>query len=112
MTIMIGNVALGGNESVFWQNDQAVRMVRAELQHQANIVIANEYDGSEDWWNSVRCPDPDNYFKTNLWDINLWIEEDGSGSQVKVVAYPVYQDEHGQLEGDYCAWITLEYQDD
>ena len=86
MTIMVGNTAIGGNESVFWMNDQAVRMVRSEIQYQANIVIANEYDGSGDWWNTVHCPDPDLYFKTTIWDINVWIEDDGHGDIVKETA--------------------------
>lgn len=110
MTIMIGNNAIGGNESIFWMNDQAVRMVRSELQYQANIVIANEYDDSGDWWNAVHCPDPDGYFKTTVWDINVWIEDDGLGELVKVVAYPVYKQPDGSLESNTSVWITLEYQ--
>ena len=110
MTIMIGNNAIGGNESIFWMNDQAVRMVRSELQYQANIVIANEYDDSGDWWCSVRCPDPDGYFHTTIWDINVWIEDDGKGDIVKVVAYPVYKQDDGVLLSDSSVWITLEFQ--
>ena len=112
MTIMVGNTAIGGNESVFWMNDQAVRMVRSEIQYQANIVIDNEYDGSDDWWNAVRCPDPDLYFKTTIWDINVWIEDDGHGDIVKVTAYPVFKDDNGELEGNTSVWISLEYQSD
>jgi hypothetical protein len=110
MTIMIGNTAIGGNESIFWMNDQAVRMVRSELQYQANIVIANEHDDSGDWWNSVRCPDPDNYFQCTVWDINVWVEDDGRGEIFKVAAYPVYKQEDGTFLSDTSVWITLEYQ--
>ena len=110
MTIMIGNTAIGGNESVFWMNDQAVRMVRSELQYQANIVIANEYYESADWWTTVRCPDPDGYFQTNVWDINVWIEDDGQGEIVKVSAYPVYKKLDGEFEMNASVWINLEFE--
>lgn len=112
MSIMIGNTAIGGKESVFWMNDKAVRMVRSELQYQANIVIANEYDGSDDWWNSVECPDPDGYFRTNNWDINVWIEDHEIEPKVKVVAYPIYKNLNGNFEVNTSVWITLEYQGD
>ena len=110
MTIMIGNTAIGGNESMFWMNDAAVRMVRAELQYQANIVIANEYDDSGDWWCSVHCPDPDEYFHVNIWDIHVFIENDGQGDIAKVVAYPVYRREDDTFLSDNSVWITLEFQ--
>ena len=110
MTIMVGNLAIGGNESIFWMNDQAVRMVRSELQYQTNILIENEYDESEDWWGSVKIPDPDGYFKTNQWDINIWIEDSGGGIRVRVAAYPVYKDDNGDLESNTSVWITLEYE--
>lgn len=110
MTIIIGNNAIGGNESIFWRNDTAVRMVRAELQYQANILIANEYDDSEDWWCKVYCPDPDGYFFVNFWDIHVFIENDGQGDIAKVIAHPVYKKDDDTFFSDSSVWITLEFQ--
>ena len=102
---------MGGVESVFWDNDQAVRMVKAELQYQANQLIIYNYDGSLDWWNMVEIPDPDCYFKTRFWDINIWEENLGvpRNNAMRVSAYPLEVEPNGHFYNSMSVWVNLEY---
>jgi hypothetical protein len=107
--IMVGGTKIGGDESVFWNNDQAVRMVKAELQYQANELILYNYDGSTDWWSMVEIPDPDLYFKTKFWDINIWEENLGDTKVMRISAYPLEAEPNGHLFNQLSVWINLEY---
>ena len=107
--IMVGGTKIGGDESVFWNNDQAVRMVKAELQYQANELILYNYDGSTDWWSMVEIPDPDLYFKTKFWDINIWEENLGDAKVMRISAYPLEAEPNGHLFNQLSVWINLEY---
>ena len=107
--IMVGGTKIGGEESVFWDNDQAVRMVKAELQYQAEQLIRHSYDGSVDWWSMVEIPDPDNYFKTRFWDINIGEKESNSKNQMEVSAYPLESEPNGHLYNSMSSWVDLEY---
>lgn len=109
--IMVGGQKIGGEESVFWDNDQAVRMVKAELQYQAEQLIRYNYDGSLDWWSMVEIPDPDCYFKTKFWDINVWEENFGHSKKnvMRVSAYPLESEPNGHLYNSMGVWISLEY---
>jgi hypothetical protein len=107
--IMVGGTIIGGDESVFWSNDQAVRMVKAELQYQANELILYNYDGSTDWWSMVEIPDPDLYFKTKFWDINIWEENLGHTKVMRISAYPLEAEPNGHLFNQLNVWINLEY---
>jgi hypothetical protein len=109
--IMVGGTKIGGEESVFWDNDQAVRMAKAELQHQVDELIRYHYDGSMDWWNMVEIPDPDLYFKTKFWDINIWEENFGHDKKnvMRVSAYPLEAEPNGHLYNSMSVWINLEY---
>ena len=109
--IMVGGTKIGGKESVFWDNDQAVRMVKAELQYQAEQLITRQYDGSKDWWSMVEIPDPDLYFRTKFWDINVWEENFGHAKKnvMRVSAYPLEKEPNGHLFNSMSIWISLEY---
>jgi hypothetical protein len=108
---MVGGTKIGGDESVFWSNDQAVRMVKAELQYQAEQLILYDYDGSLDWWSKVEIPDPDLYFKTNYWDIHVWEDTTNNSKKnfMRVSAYPLEKEPNGHFYNSMSVWLNLEY---
>ena len=65
----------------------------------------------ESEWNMVTI-ELDGYsdkeYYTNTWFVEFWKEDQIDDSVLyRITAYPMYPNDTGEFEGEYCTWITL-----
>lgn len=98
----------GAYLSPFFDNDEAVMEMEKRLQRKADLALAFQYDGSEDWWTYADVGDVDGYFHCTRWGICIWdadVVGDGSKSGLQITAYPC---NGADGEANYSVWINLD----